>query len=105
MWSLRSKKRVTVLIGIAAVTTLICILTFWQEVVIRYHLMRLHRSSEYFAILLEEPEESTDRESLRRYVVTPEGSQTFLRNCLVHRLGDRLQEWLNRKDKPKLLEN
>ena len=102
MWSSRSKKRVTVLIGVAAASTLICVLTFWQAFVIRYHLMRLQRSPEYFATLLEEPEESIALEALRRYVVTPQGSGTFVRNCLVHRLHEKLQQWLNRRDKPRL---
>ena len=71
----KAERRIVLLAlaGFLAVTVL-CLLN-WREFVIRYHLMRLQRSPEYFATLLEEPEESTDREALRRYVVTPEGSQ------------------------------
>jgi hypothetical protein len=65
--------------GVAAFVLLVVGVKYWDDLVVRYHLYRLHHEPGYFLQAIEEPEGTLKRQAVRKYLCTRPGKEALLR--------------------------
>lgn len=78
----KSGKGIALLFALGASVLLLCVLTDWDEFVIRYYVSRLETDPGFFDSLVKEPDTSVGHKALQRYVVTPDGKDRLLSTYL-----------------------
>ena len=71
----RSAKITATVIGISAVCVIALALTFWQDILVGYHVYRLRDDSGYLKEIATVPENSPQRLALTKYLETDDGKQ------------------------------